>query len=212
MKRRTAAAVLAAGVIAGGAGTALTVPGIALAADRTTSTSVADRVADRVTAIKDALKGLVSNGTITQAQADKVATTLAQSDPRPGRGGHGPGGRLLTPEATAQVLGVTVQQLHDAQESGKTLAQIAASKGISKTDLITKLVAAAKTQLAADLKAQRITQAQYDAVLADLQSRITNRVDQVWGPGGGHGPRGFGDHDRSGPGPATASPAPSATG
>ena len=210
MKKKTAATVLAAGIIAG-AGTALTVPGTALAAGSTSSsTSVTDRAADRLTAIKDALKGLVSNGTITQSQADKVATTLAQSNLGFGGRGHGPGGRFLTPEATAKVLGITVQQLHDARDSGKTLAQIAATKGISKADLISRLVAAAKTELAADLKAGRLTQAQYDTVLSSLQARITERVDQVGGMRHGPGMGGPGDGDGDGAGTSTAAPSPSA--
>ena len=213
MKKTIAATVLAAGVLSG-AGVALTAPGIALAADSTTgSASVTDRAAARLTAIKDALKGLVTDGTITQAQADKVATTLSQADVPfggpGGRGGHGPGG-FVSPETTAQILGITVDQLRTAEMNGKTLARIAADKGIGKADLVSKLVAAAKTQLAADLKAGKITPAQYDAIVSDLQARITQRVDQVGGP------RHHGDGDGDGPAggaPSTtnASPSPSAT-
>lgn len=212
MKKKTAATVLAAGILAG-AGTALTVPGTALAAG--SSTSVTDRAADRINAIKDALKGLVGNGTITQTQADKVATTLAQSHLGFGRHGHG---RFLPPEAVAQVLGMTPQQLHDAADSGKTLTQIAATKGISRTDLISKLVAAAKTQLAADLQAGRLTQAQYDNALSTLQARISERVDRPAGMHRGPGMGGPGDGDGDGPdggpgaGPMTASPAPTTAG
>src|SRR4051794_31506649 len=209
MKKTLAATALTAGVLVG-AGVALTAPGIALAADSSSTTATAtDRAAARLSAIKDALKGLVTDGTITQAQADKVATTLSQADvPFGGRGGHGRGG-FITPEATAQVLGITVDQLRTAEQSGKTLAQIAADKGISKSDLISKLVAAAKTQLAADLKAGKITQAQHDAALTDLQARITERVDKLGGPGH-HGP-GDGDGDGDGAPAPTASATPSAT-
>ena len=200
MKKTLAATALAAGVITG-AGIALTAPGIALAADSgttgttgSTSSTATDRAAARLAAIKDALKGLVTDGTITQAQADKVATTLSTADMpfgRPGGpGGPGPRGPL-GPEATAKVLGITVDELRTAHQSGKTLAQIASAEGISKADLVSKLVAAAKTQLAADLKAGKITQAQYDAIVADLQARITERVDKVGGPGH-HGPGGPG--------------------
>ena len=206
MKKTLAATALAAGIITG-AGVALTVPGIALAADSgstgSTSATATDRAAARLAAIKDALKGLVTDGTITQAQADKVATTLSQADMPFGRGPGGPGGPgrggPLSPEATAKVLGITVDELRTAMMSGKTLTQVAAAQGISKADLISKLVTAAKTQLAADLKAGKITQAQYDACVADLQAHITERVDQV-GPG------------RPGPGgPGDLPPAPAST-
>src|SRR4051812_20358992 len=142
---------LGAGVLA------VAVPGIATAADTAVGTA-ASGVADRTAKIKDALKGLVSNGTITQAQADKVASTLASQLPPPDMGGrgHGPGRGLLPAEAVAKALGITVDELRAGHEAGKTLAQIAAAKGISKADLISKLVAAAKAQLAADVTAGRL--------------------------------------------------------
>ena len=192
---------------------ALAVPGIASAADTVTGGATAG-VADRVAHIKDALKGLVTNGTITQAQADKVASTLAtQLPPPPGRHGmRGPGGPL-SPETIAKAMGITVDQLRAGHEAGQTLAQIAAAHGVSKADLISKLVAAAKAQLAADVTAKRITQAQADAISSNLTARITEMVDRVGGP---HGPGG-GDHDGDGPGdgdggaPPAISTAPSTT-
>jgi hypothetical protein len=193
MRKQMISIALVSGLGLGAAAVAL--PGIASAADSTTTT-VAGGLADRVAGIKDALKGLVSNGTITQAQADKVASTLASNLPM-GRGGHGPRGGL-TPEAVAKVLGITVDELRAGHEAGKTLAQLAAAEGISKADLISKLVAAAKAQLAADVTAGRLTQAQADEKSATLTARITEMVDRVGPPHGDRGPR-------------PAAPAPTAT-
>jgi hypothetical protein len=177
--------------------------------------------ADRVSAIRKALEGLVSDKTLTPAQADKVAGTLAQQLPPGGPGPHdgfrhhgGPGAHLSR-EAVASALGVTVDELRTAQQAGKTLTQIAASKGISKATLVDRLVTAAKAELAADVKAGRLTQAQADAVSRDLTARITARVDRVGGPGEHGGPGGprWGDHDGDGPGApgGTTAPAPSQT-
>jgi hypothetical protein len=185
MRKKTAAALLAAALVTGG-GAALVVPNVAQADDTSTSSTATDRAAARLTAIKSALKGLVSDGTITQSQADKVAATLSTAE-LGGFGGHGRGGGRVSAEATAKVIGITVDQLRTAREAGQTLTQIAAAHGVSKDKLIAGLVAAAKSELAADVKAGRLTQAQADQLSATLTARITERVDQVGrGPGGGH--------------------------
>jgi len=214
MRKKTAATILAAGLVTGG-GAALFVPGAALAADSgTADQSATDRAAARLTSIKNALKGLVGDGTITQAQADKVASTLAESGlgGPGGPGGHGRGG-FVSPEAAAKVIGITADQLRTAQQSGQTLAQIAAAHGVAKADLIKGLVAAAKTQLAADVKAGRLTQAQADQVTSGLTDRITEHVDRAgrgFGPGGpGGGPGGPGG--APGNGEAPSAPTPSST-
>jgi hypothetical protein len=194
MRKQMISLALVSGLGLGAASVAL--PGIASAADSTTTT-VAGGLADRVAHLKDALKGLVTDGTITQAQADKVASTLASSLPM-GRGGPGGPRGGLSPEAVAKVLGITVDELRAGHEAGKTLAQIAAAKGISKADLISKLVAAAKAQLAADVTAGRLTQAQADEKSSTLTARITEMVDRVGPPHGDRGPR-------------PAAPAPTAT-
>jgi hypothetical protein len=198
MRKKNAVVAIAGGI--GLTGGMLIAPSIATAADSGSSTSVSGRL----NAIKDALKGLVSDGTLTQSQADKVATTLDQNLPRRGPGlgmrMHGPrpfGGPHLHPADVAKILGITPQELRTQLEAGKTLAQIAASKGISKTDLIDKLVAAAQADIAADVKAGRLTQAQADKITAGLKTRITERVDQV-GPGprmGRHHDAPMGDPD-----------------
>lgn len=182
MRKQIIAVALAGGL--GLSGAALAVPGIATAADGATATA-ASGVADRVARLKQALAGLVANGTITQSQADKVASRLAAQLPdrdRDHRRGHRPG--RLTPGAVAKALGITVDELRAGHRAGKTLTEIAAGKGISKSDLIARLVAAAKAQLAAEVKAGRLTQARSDAIAANLTARITRMVDHARPPKG----------------------------
>lgn len=189
MRKNIVSLALISGLGLGGA--ALISPTLASATDSATTTA-ARGVADRVARIKQALAGLVKDGSITQKQADKVATTLAARLPPRGDGpgrGRGPRAGHLSPEAVAKVLGITVTELRTAEQAGKTLSQIAADKGISKADLISKLVTAAKAQLAADVKAGTISQAQADEMSADLTARITDKVDRVHQPRGDHGPR-----------------------
>ena len=73
--------------------------------------------------------------------------------------------------------------------------------------LVSRVVAAAKAELAEDLSEGDRTQAQADAKAATLQERVTALVDRVGGPGrGDHGHHGPHDDDD-----AAATPSPTAT-
>jgi hypothetical protein len=211
MKTRAPALVLAAAVGVAGLGIGAT-SGPAGAFAATSSATLA--VTDRVTAIRHALAGLVKDGTLTQAQADKVATTLDSTLPERGFGGHGMGlgrhGMRLGAglDEVADIIGVTKKELRTQLRSGKTLAEIAKSKGISQDTLVSKLVAAAKTRIAAEVKAGRLTQASADAITKDLTARITEMVTRS-GPMGMRGHHGFGDRFGDGPDGGTPPAAPS---
>ncbi len=175
MNKRIASVVLVSALGVGAVSTVALTPALA-------ETGVAVAASNRLTDIKNGLKGLVSDGTITQAQADKVATTLDSTLPKrfgPGHRGHG-----LADAAT--VLGITEEQLRTALGTDKSLAQVAAAKGISKATLISKLVAAAKARLAAEVKAGTLALAEADARLAKLTARVTELVDRVGPPMRGH--------------------------
>jgi hypothetical protein len=174
MKKRVASVVLVSAMGVGAVSSFALAP--AFAAETTNAAS--QRLAD----IKNALKGLVGDGTLTQAQADKVATTLDNALPKGGPGGRGgPGGGRAIEDA-ATVLGMTPEALRTALGTDTSLADVAKAKGMSKATLVSKLVAAAKARIAADVKAGRITQAHADEHLADLDARITEMVDRVGMP------------------------------
>lgn len=164
----------------GVAGLGLAGPALAAAGAPAAGAAVSSRV-DRV---KQALAGLVTDGTLTQAQADKVATALGSADLGPGgRDGHrGPGRGRPDLAAAATALDMSPADLRTALESGKTLAQVAKDKGVSVDTLVAALVDAAKTRIAQDVTAGRLTQAQADHRLADLTARVTERVNSVRPP------------------------------
>ena len=210
--RKSIVAVVAAGTL-GVSGLFLAGPALA-AVGATSAASTAAAPSDR---IKEALAGLVTDKTLTQAQADKVASTLQAADlGRSGPGGHGggpggggPGGDLST---AATALGLSEADLRAALESGKTLAQVAKDKGVSVDTLVSALVKAEKERIAKAVTDGKLTQAQADEQLADLTKRVTERVNRTR-PTGGKGGRG--DH---GPGQqptpstsATPSASPSAS-
>ena len=166
-----------AGVLALGGGLAFAVP--ALAGDET-STTREDR-------IRDALAGLVEDGSITDAQADEVATTLAGSGL--GGHGHGHGGSRLDLSAAATALDLTEDELREALRADDTsLADVAGQQGVEVATLVDALVAAQQERVDQAVEDGDLTQEQADERLADLEERVTERVNSDdWGhrgPGG----------------------------
>ena len=156
----------------------------------------------------------VTAGTMTQAQADQLATNLTQhvTDEVNGvLGGHGFGGGRdgmhggpggldaddLT--AAAKALGMTEADLTAALTGGTTPAQVAADRGVAVQTVIDAIVASDSAELEAAVKAGTMTQAEADQRKATLTQHVTDEVNGVAvrpGFGGGMAPR--------------ASPAPSA--
>jgi hypothetical protein len=118
---------------------------------------------------------------------------------RRGRHGHG------DPEALAETLGLTVDELRAEFEAGNSLSDIAAAQGVDVQDLIDEMVAKATERLDEAVANDNLTREEADAKLAEITERITERVNSVPGEDGegrgpGRGPRGDGD-GQGGPGP-----------
>ncbi|MEZ5177996.1 MAG: hypothetical protein R2746_06840 [Acidimicrobiales bacterium] len=110
-----------------------------------------------------------------------------------GPGGHGPGGRRGPGlDAAAKALGMTTDELHTALEGDKTIADVAKEKGVDLQKVIDAMVADAKTHLAEAVEAGRLTQAQADERMKDLESHITDLVNGKAPAGRGFGPGGDG--------------------
>jgi hypothetical protein len=174
--RLATAALLGTLSLTGVAGAALLAPAVSYAATGTTT-------AGPVGWVTDALAGLVSDGSITQAQADEVATTLQSARPEGGPGGFGGGGHRgsgrVDLAAAATALGLTEDELQTRTQAGETLADIADAE---------------QARLAQAVTDGRLTQAQADERAATLEERVTAQLDELCGPGGGGrgpgGPRG----------------------
>lgn len=160
--------------------------------------------------------GAVAVGAAALSQVGIAAADTASTSPSAsvsgqpggpdGHGMRGPGGPEHAAEhaALAKVLGLTVAELDTQLKAGKSLAVIAKSKGVALQTVIDALVAQEKTELAAAVKAGRLTQAQADTMSKDLLARVTDRVNRVPGMGGpgGRGPEGGGwGHGGPGGGP-----------
>ena len=194
MQKRTAGIILAGVLATGAVGAVAMTP-----ASATTSTNP---VTSRLASLKGALSGLVSDGTLTQAQADKVAGTLDKKLPKGDEHGmRGPGGRLGgmgmadLHDAAAKALGLTPDKLRTAMEGGKSLAAVAKAQKVGVDSVVKAMVSAAEADLATAVKDGKMTQAQADTMKSSLTRRITDQVNRVRpegrgmrGGGMGHGP------------------------
>jgi hypothetical protein len=196
MNRRRIAALVAAGAVAAG-GT-----GVAVAATRRDDAKAreqavladaakrlgtdADKLRDALAAAQDdQLDADVKAGRLTQEQADAVKARRKQAGTvlgRPGLG-HRPGGRGFgrglargpignVVEAAAKAIGITQAQLIEALRDGKTLSEVAKDNGKDYADVKAAIRAAAKTELDAAVKDDRLTQTQADRLLARLGQRL----------------------------------------
>lgn len=173
--RKKIVTIAAAGVL-GLSGLALAGPALAAAG----APSVGAAVSSQVDRVKQALAGLVTDGTLNQGQADRVASTLGAAgvgpDGHDGRRG-GRGGPDLAAAATA--LGTSEADLRTALQGGRTLAQVAKDKGVAVGTLVSALVDAEKTRTAKQVTDGRLTQAQADQRLEGLTARVTQRVNSA---------------------------------
>lgn len=207
MYKRTAGLILTGVLATGAVGAVAMTP-----ASATTSDNV---VTSRLAGIKSALSGLVKDGTLTQSQSDKVASTLDTMLPKRGPGGHAGPGRLggmgmhQAEAAAAKALGMTSDKLHAVLEGGKSLADVAKAQAVSVASLVKAMVNATEAELVTAVKDGRMTQAQADTMKASLTQRITDHVNDVRpvrGPRGADGPA-----STSGTSKGTMSTPPSAT-
>jgi polyhydroxyalkanoate synthesis regulator phasin len=185
------AATVVGGVVVGTAftGPALAAQVTATATDGTAEERGSGLLADRLQAIKDALAGLVGDGTITQEQADTVAETLNESDALRGHGHgrRGLGGGIAL-DTAAEALGVEPDAVRDALREGQTLADLAGEQGVEVSILVDQLVAAAQERLDTAVEEGRITAERAEEVSATLEERVTTAVEEGFGGrGSGHG-------------------------
>jgi len=161
--------------------------------------------ADLLAQVKTHLDGLVSDGELTQEQADNSYTQTESNIDQivsvqsgfnfgPGFGDRGPHGGVRVMDAAATVLGMTVDDLMTELKDGKSLADVAAAQGISQEKLTADLLAQVKVQLDGLVSEGKLTQEQADSIYAQTESNIDQIVSDTSGLGGPCGPRG-------GPGP-----------
>ena len=130
-----------------------------------------------------ALSGLVSDGTLTQAQADKVAEALKAQRDAMHKERQADRAEMLA--LVAKTLGISEADLQQAHQDGKSLADLAGDK---RDELVAAMVAFANAKIDKAVADGKLTQVQADKMKDKTQKRVENRVDGKGGPGGkGHG-------------------------
>ena len=92
--------------------------------------------------------------------------------------GAGFGYQTMT-ESLSKLLGIPAEDIHTQRLAGKSLVQIAASKGKSEADVVGALLGARKAALDARVKAGTITQAQADTAYKFMEQRIKDSVNRT---------------------------------
>jgi hypothetical protein len=149
----------------------------------TGSTATDEQPAERKT-LEEILAPLVTNGTITQAQADAVIAAIKDARPAhvPGRGpgrGH-PGLRVFFGEkleVAANAIGITVDELRTALESGQSIAEVATAKGVDVQKVIDALVADANQRIDQAVTNGSLTAAEATELKSDVVERVTDAVN-----------------------------------
>jgi hypothetical protein len=178
-------------------------------------------------AFGDQLDQAVKDGRLTQAQADAMKKRMKDTGLLPlggGPGGHdgpgfghrhgpggpgGPGGPFGGLDAAAKYLGVTADELHRQLEAGTSLADVAKAKSKDVDGLVQALKDAAKAGLDKAVADKRLTRAQADSILKEVDSHVADFVNGKrpkgrFGPG--RGPDRDGDGDGFGPPPPPPPP------
>jgi hypothetical protein len=149
--------------------------------------------------------GLVlgSIGYAVAAPADAAPTSpVAAAGLHMGRSIRAAGGRMV--DILASLTGLTTEQIATERAAGKSVATIAESKGVSSDAVVAKALEARKTIIDARVADGTLSRADADASLAQMKTRLEERVNTTevgppsWAGGGrggagGMGGRGMGD-------------------
>ena len=141
-----------------------------------------------------------------------AATVPTPTGEPPARGGgFNPNEAVSDTSVVAKAIGISEADLNTALAGGQTVAAVAKAHNVDTQVVIDALVHDGLDELAAQVKAGTITQAQADAQKADVTQRATDQVNGTFSGGrGGHG--GMGGPGGPGRNDAAPSASPSTSG
>jgi hypothetical protein len=140
-------------------------------------------------------------GALALAAATGTGSASAQSliakagITKPAHEGRGPAKSLAS---VAGVLKLTEVELKAQLDSGKSLAAVAATQNVSVQSVIDVIVAEKQARMAEEVASGEMTQAQADAKLANVTTKVTEMVNSVRPAGMGEGKHGGKGHGGKG--------------
>jgi hypothetical protein len=130
--------------------------------------------------VSEALTPLIENGTLTQEQADAVVDQLA---PLVARARFQDRTQELVKQLgrlaaeTAEVVGITPDELGEQLEAGMTLAEIAEANGLTAEQLVRAVTDHIAAHLAVRVTAGKLDQARSDEIVATTEQTLSELID-----------------------------------
>ena len=153
---------------------ALAMTGIALAqSSDAPSSDVAPDGSRLQASILERLAPLVEDGTISDDQAEAVATRLAET--ATDRPRHRPGFKVMV--EALEFLGVTPEEAREALGEGQKLAELAEANGSSAEELVAFLLGEIEEHVAQGVADGKITEEQQAEILENAEERLTAMVN-----------------------------------
>lgn len=142
--------------------------------------------------------GTVATGfAATSKPATTAGSAAAACGLRLGGAMRDAGGRLS--DVVAKLTGLDADDVQASRTAGESFADIADAKGVSADAVVDEALKVREGVLAERVQSGAITQEQADAALAQMETRLTDRVNSTdagctgnGGMGGGRGGRGMG--------------------
>lgn len=88
---------------------------------------------------------------------------------------------------TAEVTGLSEEEVVAALRDGQTVAEIAQSEGVDPQAIVDAAIAEAESKLEAAVEEGRLTEERMDQMLDRLAEELPERLEQPWQPGGPRG-------------------------
>lgn len=130
--------------------------------------------------LDEALASLVTDGTLTQAQADAVRARVQDTakTARSDRAANRMERRQDMAATAAKALGISTDELHTKVQAGTTIAQIAKDRGVDIATVTTALTTEADSLIDQAVTAGKIDAAKADAAKARAAERINTFVNE----------------------------------